>query len=55
MQEMAEDARRKDNQLAAMLSRMDAKDKQMTNLIAQVTSISTRRRDDDDDNNNKTQ
>ena len=56
MQDMAEDARRKDNQLAAMLSKMDAKDKQMTNLIAQVTTMSTRRRDDDNnDDDDKTQ
>ena len=41
MQEMAEDARRKDNQLAVMLTRMDAKYKQVTELIAQVTPMKT--------------
>ena len=53
---MADDATRKDDQLAAMLSRMDAKDKQMTDLIAQVTKMSTRRkREDDDDDDDKSQ
>ena len=52
---MADNARRKDDQLASMLSRMDAKDKQMTDLIAQVTSMNTQRRrdDSDDDKSNR--
>ena len=54
-QHMADDARRKDDQLAAMLSRMDAKDKQMTDLIAQVTNMSTQRKLKDDDNDDKSQ
>ena len=52
---MADDARRKDDQLALMLSRMDAKDKQMIDLIAQVTNMSTqRKRDDDDEKSHRT-
>ena len=46
MQQIADNARRKDDRPAAMLSRMNAKDKQMTDLIMQVTSMVTRRRDD---------
>ena len=38
---MAEDARRKDDQPAAMLTRMDTKDKQMTELIMQVSAMKT--------------
>ena len=38
---MAEDARRKDDQLTAMLARMDAKEKSMTELIMQVPVIKT--------------
>ena len=49
IQQMADDARRKADQLASMLSRMDAKDKQITDLIAQVTSMNTQRRRDDSD------
>ena len=55
MQEMTEDARMKDNQLAAMLSRMDAKKKQMTDFITQVTTMSTWRRDDVNNDDDKTQ
>ena len=51
MQQIADNARRKDDQLAVMLSRMNGKDKQMTNLITQVTSMVTRRRYDDYDDN----
>ena len=57
IQQMADDVRRKDDQLASMLSRMDAKDKQMTDLIAQVTSMNTqsRRDDSEDDKSNRKQ
>ena len=51
MQQMANDARRKDDQLAAMLSRMDAKDQQMNDLIAQVTNMATQSKPDDSDDN----
>ena len=54
IQQIADNARRKDDRPAAMLSRMNAKDKQMTDLITQVTSMVTRRRDDDY-NDNKSQ
>ena len=56
IQQMANDARRKDNQLASILSRMDAKDKKMTDLIAQVTSMSTqcKRNNDDDKKSHRT-
>ena len=50
---MADDATRKDDQLASMLSRMEDKDKQMTNLIAQVTNMSTQRKRNDDDDDDK--
>ena len=39
IQEMAEDARRKDDQFAAMLARIDAKDKQIKELIMQVAAM----------------
>ena len=39
IQEIAEDARRKDEQFTAMLARMDAKDKQMNELIMQVAAM----------------
>ena len=54
MQHMADDARRNDDQLVAMLSRMNAKDKQMTNLIAQITTMSIRRRNNDNNANPST-
>ena len=48
--------RRKDDQLAAMLKRMDVKDKQMTELIMQVAAMKTggcyTREDNDDDTDN---
>ena len=39
--QMAEDARRKDDQYEAMLERLDAKDKQMNDLILQVAAINS--------------
>ena len=38
---MAEDARRKDERYEAMLERLDAKDKQMNDLILQVAAINS--------------
>ena len=35
---MAEAAKRKENQLSDMMSRLDTKDKQMSDFIAQVTT-----------------
>ena len=41
IQEMAEDAQRKDMQFEAMLARLDAKDKQMNDLILQVAAMNS--------------
>ena len=41
IQEMAEDARRKDMQFEAMLARLDAKDEQMNDLILQVAAMNS--------------
>ena len=55
MQVMAEDVGRKDNQLAAMLTKMHAKDKQMTELIMQVAAMKTGGRYTGNDNDDKSQ
>ena len=55
MQVMAEDVGRKDNQLAAMLTKMHAKDKQMTELIMQVAAMKTGGHYTGNDNDDKSQ
>ena len=46
---MVEATKMKDDQLAYMMARLDAKDKQMSDLIAQITTSKSNRRNDDDD------